>query len=149
MDLTAISQLGANLWPVILPFIGAGLTKATEKIGESIPGKIWQAIQGKFEAKTDAKKVLIDLQANPKDPDVQGAFRYQLKQFLQEDASFAASLSQLLSAAGSDFKGQVIGDGALAQGAGAKAVGARGVLIEGNATGNHIHTGDRNQGTDK
>ena len=133
MDATAITLLASATWPVIQPFISAGLTKATEKIGESIPGKIWETIKNKFEAKAETQKVLADLQTNPKDDDIQGAFRYQLKQFLQEDASFATDLGKLLEAAGSDFKGQVIGDGALAQGNGATAVGKGGIYIGGNA----------------
>jgi hypothetical protein len=133
MDATAITLLGSAIWPVIQPFVSAGLTKATEKIGESIPGKIWEIVKGKFEGKPEAKKVLVDLQASPKDEDVQGAFRYQLKQMLKEDETFATELSKLLSAAGSDYKAQVIGGGAVAQGNGATAVGQGGIYIGGNA----------------
>lgn len=144
MDATAVTLLVSTVWPVIQPYISAGITKATEKIGESVPGKIWETIKSKFEAKAEAKKVLTDLQTNPKDEDVQGAFRYQLKQFLQEDDSFAADLGRLLESAGSDYKGQVIGGGALAQGNGAKAVGQNGLLIEGDVSGN-ITIGNHNK----
>ncbi len=144
MDVTAITLLATTAWPIIQPFVNAGITKAAEKVGESVPGKIWETVKSKFESKAETKKLLTDLQANPKDEDMQGAFRYQLKQLLQEDASFVTELSKLMEAAGSDFKGQVIGGGALAQGNGAKAVGQGGMLIEGDVTGN-ITIGNNNK----
>ena len=51
---------------------------------------------------------------------------------LENDAAFAAALSGLLENAGVDYKAQVIGDGAIAQGAGAKAVGRGGVMVDGD-----------------
>ena len=50
---------------------------------------------------------------------------------LAADAAFAAQLSNLVESAGGDYKAQVIGGGAIAQGDGAKAVGQGGVMIEG------------------
>jgi hypothetical protein len=69
----------------------------------------------KFDTKAAAKEALADLLKAPGDSDLQAAFRVQPKKLLEEDASFAADLRRLLEVAGSDFKGQVIGGGALAQ----------------------------------
>ena len=143
MDTTAITLLAATAWPLIQPLVSAGLGKAAEKIGESLPGKIWELIKPKLEAKPEAKKVLTVLQNNPNDKDVQATFRYQLRQLLEEDDSFAAELGKMLEAASSDFKAQNTGNGAIAQGTGSKAVGQNGMIIEGDVTGN-ITIGNNN-----
>ena len=59
---------------------------------------------------------------------------------IAEDESFASELSKLLEAVGDTYKASLTGDGAIAQGAGAKAVGKGGVMIGGDVSGN-INTG--------
>lgn len=131
-----IPALVAATWTALQPLLPVIAVKGAEKLGESAGAGLWQAIQAKFEAKPAAKEALEELVKDPKDSDTQGAFRAQLKKLLAADAAFAAQLSKLVESAGDDYKAQVIGDGAIAQGNGAKAVGASGVMIEGGITGN-------------
>jgi len=133
-----ISALVASAWGALQPFLPVIATKAAEEIGKTAISKVWTAIEKKFEAKPTAKEALQELRKDPQDADVQGAFRFQLKKILEEDSSFVGELAQLLESAGSDYKAQVIGGGAIAQGQNAKAVGAGGIMIGGNVSGNIV-----------
>ena len=137
-----------SAWTTLQPFLPVIDTKAAEEIGKTAVAKIWTAIEKKFDTKAAAKEALEDLLKNPKDEDTQGAFRRQLKKLLEEDSSFASDLASLLESARSDYKAQVIGGGAIAQGAGAKAVGAGGILIEGGVRGNGVTIGNNNKVND-
>jgi hypothetical protein len=137
-----IPVLVTSAWTAVQPFLPIIATKGAEKLGEALVTDLWTAIKKKFDTKAAAREALEELLKAPADVDVQGAFRLQLKKLLQEDASFATDLEKLLTAAGSDFKGQVIGGGALAQGNGATAVGQGGIYIGGKA-------GDVNAGKKK
>ncbi len=130
-----IPVLVTAAWTAIQPVLPIIASKGTEEIVSHAVGDVWEAIKRKFDTKAAAKEALEDLLKTPHDTDVQGQFRVQLKKLLQEDATFTADLSRLLEAAGSDFKAQVIGNGAIAQGTGAKAVGAGGIMIEGGVSG--------------
>jgi hypothetical protein len=137
-----IPALVTSTWTALQPVLPIIAAKGAEEIGKLAVSEIWGAIKKKFDTKSAAKEALEELLKAPGDEDVQGQFRVHLKKLLQEDASFAADLSKLLESAGSDFKGQVIGSGALAQGNGATAVGQGGIYIGGNA-------GDMNAGKKK
>jgi hypothetical protein len=68
----------------------------------------------------------------------------------QADPDFAGELGALLAGyeeASGSYKASLSGSGAIAQGPGAKAVGERGVMVEGDVGGN-IVTGDRSVGGD-
>jgi len=69
----------------------------------------------------------------------------QLKELLEADAVFAASLSHLLEAASPTYQVSLRGDGVIAQGAGARAVGEGGVMIGGDVKGSTIISGDRSK----
>jgi hypothetical protein len=139
-----IPALVATTWAMLKPFLPIIATKATEEISKMAVGKVWTAIEKKFDIKVAAKETLQDLLKNPQDEDVQGAFRLQLKKILEEDNSFASDLSKLLESAGSDYKTQIIGNGAIAQGKNAKSVGAGGVMIDGGVTSSNIVMGNNN-----
>ncbi|MBI5294611.1 MAG: hypothetical protein HY869_03980 [Chloroflexi bacterium] len=139
-----IPALVTTAWTMLQPYLPVIATKAAEGLGQTAVVKVWSTIEKRFEAKPAAKEALTDLLKTPQDADVQGAFRSQLKKLLEEDHAFAGDLAQLLQSAGSDYKAQVIGDGAIAQGEGAIAVGKGAVHIGGNASGNTIVTGDKN-----
>ena len=141
-----IAQLATSAWTMIQPHLPVLATKAMDEISKKVPeavNKVWEMITNKLETKPAAKEALEDVKKSPDDPDTQAAFRQQLKKVMTEDESFATDLSKLLEAAGNTYKASLTGSGAIAQGAGAKAVGERGVVIGGNATGN-IVTGDQN-----
>lgn len=147
-----IALLTTNTWTVLQPYLPILATKAAEEIGKKVPeavGKIWNAIQKKFDTKAAAKEALEDLLKSPEDSDTQAAFRQQLKKVMAEDESFANDLAKLLEAAGDTYEASLTGDGALAQGPGAKAVGKGGVMIGGNVSGSNIVTGENNRIEDK
>ncbi len=139
-----IPVLVTSAWTALQPLLPLIAAKGAEKIGETAGADLWNAIKKKFDTKATAREALEELLKAPQDTDVQGQFRAQLKKSMQEDASFAAELSNLLEKAGGDFKAQNIGDGAIAQGAGAKAVGKDGIMIDGDLTGN-ITIGNNNR----
>lgn len=143
-----IPVLVTSAWTTLQPFLPVIATKAAEEIGKTAVAKIWAAIEKKFDAKAAAKEALEDLLKNPQDEDVQGAFRLQLKKLLEEDSSFASNLASLLESAGSEYKAQVIGGGAIAQGTNAKTVGAGGIMIEGGVSGDGITIGNNNKVND-
>lgn len=137
-----IPALVTTTWTALQPFLPIIAATAAEEVGKTAVAEVWTAIKKKFDTKEAAKEALADLLKNPEDGDAQGAFRIQLKKLLEEDSSFASNLASLLEKLGSDYKGQVIGDGALAMGTGAKAVGKGGIIIEGGMSGGTINTGD-------
>lgn len=139
-----IPALVTSSWAALQPFLPIIATKAAEEVGKTAVAEVWTAIKKKFDMKESAKEALADLLKDPQDADAQGAFRKQLKKLLEEDSSFANDLASLLEKVGSDYKGQVIGDGALAIGTGAKAVGKGGILIEGGMTGSNLVLGNNN-----
>jgi len=140
-----IPVLVTSVWAVLQPFLPIIATKAAEEIGKTSVATVWATIEKKFKAKDTTSEVLADLLKNPQDSDVQGAFRLQLKKILEEDHVFASDLAELLKTAKSDYKGQVSGGGALAQGDGSVAVGQGGAYFGGNITGSNIITGNNNK----
>lgn len=131
-----IPDLVKTTWTTLQPFLPIIATKSAEEIGKTAVVKVWAAVEKKFEAKPATKGILDDLCKKPQDTDVQASFRYQLKKLLEEDNFFIGELSKLLEATGDEFKAQIVGNGAIAQGTNAKSVGAGGILIEGNMKGN-------------
>ncbi len=136
-----------DIWLALQPYLPLLLTEAAKESGKKIPaaiGKLWKTLTARMGKKPAAAEALEDLRAAPEDEDAQGAFRHQVKKLLTEDAAFAAHLTDLLAAAGTEYRAQLHGNGAIAQGKSATAVGAGGVYIGGNASGNTIVTGDGN-----
>ena len=143
-----IPALVSTAWTVLQPYLPLLATKAAEEVGKNIPttvGKIWGAIKKKFDTKEAAREALEDLLKDPKSEESQMVFKVQLKKALKEDDRFVAELTELLQAAGSDFKAKLDGAGAIAQGAGAKAVGKNGVLIDGDVSNSNIISGNNNR----
>lgn len=139
-----IPALVTSAWIALQPLLPVIATKAVEEVGKTAVMEVWTAIKKKFDTREAAKEALTDLLKDPQDADAQGAFRNQLKKLLEEDGSFASDLASLLEKAGSDFKAQVIGGGAIAQGDGAKAVGQGGIMIEGGMNGSNLVVGNNN-----
>lgn len=141
------AMLATNAWTMLQPYLPILATKAVEELGSQVPkavGQVWTAIRKKFDTKATAKEALEDLRRSPKDADTQASFRQQLKKTMAEDESFATELSKLLEAAGNSYQASVTGDGAIAQGPGAKAVGKGGVMIGGDVNSSNIITGNDN-----
>jgi hypothetical protein len=141
-----IPALVTTAWTVLQPLLPVIAAKGAEEIGKRAVGEVWDLVKKKFDTKEAAREALADLLKNPKDEDTQGAFRLQLKKFLTEDPSFAGELSKLLESVGTTttYTATLTGDGAIAQGRNAKAVGAGGIMIGGNVSGG-IHQDEKNK----
>ncbi len=138
-----IPVLVASAWNVLQPHLSVLLTVTAQEIGKKVPDaaqKVWELVKSRFESDPGAQKALTQLADEPGDADLQGQFRAQLKSLLKEDPAFLQELTRLLESAGGSSQATLTGDGAIAQGTCAKAVGAGGVLIEGSVTGD-ITTG--------
>jgi hypothetical protein len=147
MDAPMFSVIVSSTWLAIQPLLSLITIKGTEEIVKLSSTEIWKSIKKKFDRKPETKQIIVDLLQNPQDSDVQGAFRFQLKQFLQEDPAFVSHLSGLLKDAGMMVTSEdKASDGsALAQGDGASAVSRGNVMIGGDAKDNIIITGDENE----
>ncbi len=146
-----IHTLAASTWAALRPYLPILATQAAEAAGKKVPEtvvKAWEAIRKKFDAKESAREALADLREDPRNEAYRIVFQVQLEKALAQDAAFAEALSKLLEAAGGDFRAQNIGDGATAQGPGAKAVGKGGMLVEGDVNGN-ITIGNNNKINDR
>lgn len=147
MDPVSIAPLVLSAWSFIAPYAKKVAGKLVEKAGESLPdvvGKVWDTVKDKMDENPETQSLPADLVATPDDQDMQGAFKYQLKKLLENDEAFAKQLEELVNEAkqGTTFSAKLDGNGAIAQGRGATAVGSRGVHIGGNASDNTIITGD-------
>ena len=141
-------QLTQTLWDALQPYLPLLLAEAAKEGGKQVPAAvkaIWQALAGRLRGKPAASEALDDLRRAPNDADAQAALRLQMRKLLAGDADLAAQLAVLLQQADAHYHAELHGDGAIAQGPGAKAVGERGVFIGGNAQGNIIVTGDENE----
>jgi hypothetical protein len=124
---------------VLSPYLVKVGEKAAEEVGKrlpDLPGKLWNAIIGKFRGKPAAEEAVQDLLANPDDDDNRAAFRKELRKVLETDASFAAEFERLLGSAqgtGGDTI-TVTGSGAAAT-RGGTAAGAGGVAVRGDVHG--------------
>ncbi len=143
-----VPQLSQTLWNVLAPYLPFLLTEAAKATGKQVPAAvkaIWQALDERLRHKPAAAEALEDLRRAPNDPDAQAAFRLQVRKLLAADEALAAQLADLLQAAGVEYHATLHGDGAIAQGPGATAVGSRGVFIRGDAHDSIIVTGDENE----
>ncbi len=144
-----IPLLVTSAWTGLQPFLPIIATKAAEEIGKTAVAKVWAVIEKKFDTKAAAKEALEDLLKNPQSEDAHVVFRVQLKKLLEEDQTFTSDLSKLLESVSSDYKAQLIGNGAIAQGNGSVAVGQGGTYIGGNVSGSNIITGNNNSINDE
>ncbi len=128
----------------LAPYLAEGGKAVAKKAGEAL----WNTIERRLRG-TPAEKTLEGLRANPQDKRIQGALEWQLEEVLKADREFLAELAHLLEEvqreAPAVYQATLQGSGAIAQGPGAVAAGERGVAIGGDATGNIIITGDRNE----
>ena len=145
MDPISIPLLVTGTWTVLEPFVKKAGGKLLEKASEYLPeavGKVWDAVKEKMESKPETAELPAEVSKAPDDEDAQAAFRYQLKKLLENDETFIQQLDALVKEAKevtvTTMSATLTGDGGLAQGAGAKAVGKGGIMVEGNVTGNIV-----------
>ncbi len=155
MEPISTSLLVAGTWKVLEPFIKKAGNKLLEKASDLLPeevGKVWDVVKAKMETKPETASIPTDLANKPDNPAVQGAFQYQLEKLLDNDEAFKQQLNALVEKAKqvtvTNMSATLTGNGAIAQGNNAKAVGAGGVMIGGDVTGNII-MGDNNSINDE
>jgi len=98
MDQALISLI-AGVIPFLSPYLPTIADKAAGKLGEELPGniaKLWKSLQTRFSKNSASQEAVQDLLQNPTDPDVQAAFRVQLRKLLESDPQFRAELIELL-----------------------------------------------------
>jgi hypothetical protein len=109
-------------------------------------------VKAKMESKPETASLPAELASTPDDQAVQGAFQYQLRKLLENDEAFAKELQELVEAAkkqSASYSAKLEGDGAIAQGKNARAVGAGGMMIEGGVSGGSVVIqGDHNEVND-
>ena len=124
MDANTLNTLALNTYQALQPYWPLFAAKAAETLGEKAPeaiGNLWTAVKERFARKPAAEETLRDLLKNPDDPDLQAAFRVQMKKLLEEDDAFAGQVARLVESAAShiESRADVKGDqNVVVQGAG-------------------------------
>ncbi|HHH42146.1 MAG TPA: hypothetical protein ENK56_09115 [Chloroflexi bacterium] len=139
MDPQTLAQQIVPFLTPFLPYLLKAGEKAAEEAGKKLGAdawekakSLWAKLRPKVEAKPAAQEAAQDVAADPDDEDAQAALRLQLKKLLAKDAGLAEEVARLW-------------EEAQATDVTVAAVGNRSVAIGGNASGNVIVTGDRNQ----
>jgi hypothetical protein len=141
----AVAILLAPALPYLLNLGGKAGEEAAKKLGGEGWEKakaLWERLSPKVEGKETARGAVADLAAAPGDGDAVAQFRLQVKKLLEAEPALAEELAGLLGpeAAGTSYRAEVHGSGAVAQGPGAVAAGAGGMAFGGGAHG--IRIGD-------
>ena len=136
---------------------GVELTKEVGPAAAQKAGELFQTTLG-YLRRDPQKKVIAD--EFEKDPATyEKPVEKKLEEAVQADPDFASQLQGLLTqyqtaaeahavAHGTTYTATVKGGGAVARGTGAKAAGERGVIVDGDVSGNII-TGNKNEVTAK
>lgn len=141
MEIAELAKQITMLLAPIMPDLQRVEGKASEEVSESLRSdslksvqELWQRLQPRLEGRPLAMGAVADLVSEPDNPDVQAAFRVQLKKILTDDATFAAELAQVLEKtrlAQPANHAMVVGEGSIAQREGV-AAGAEGVAVGGD-----------------
>ena len=145
-----VTQLAHQVVDVLRPYLPALATSAATAVGKEVPDAIkalWQAIVERLRDREAGREALEDVATAPDNAAYITVLQVQVQKALERDGEFLTELRRLLEAVGSEthYQATLKGSGAIAQGKGAKAVGERGVLIEGEVHGSVIVTGDENE----
>ena len=130
-----IPTLANDIWNLLQPLLPVLATKGAEELGKRAAGEVWDAIRNRPET----QKLTEEMVSEPENPDVQGAFKYHLRETLKSDPVFAAQLQALLENVQKETYGAKTRDGGIAQGKKPLAGGAHSVVAE-TVRGN-IHYG--------
>ena len=126
MDANTIATIAGAAVSLLIPYLksfGEGLAKKAgeeigSKSGETAWGKtkrLYETVKAKLSTKPDTAKAINALEKSPDDGDTQAAVRFQLKDIMATDESFAHELASILkeaSEAGADtvFHTTILGD---------------------------------------
>lgn len=127
-EIAQLTQSLTNYLSPFLPYLVDAGKKAAEAAGKQVAAEalakakaLWGKLASAVRRRPAAAEAAADVARNPADADARAALRLQLKKILAEDPELARSVGQLLAQA--DYRAQVIGGGAVAQGPGAVAGG--------------------------
>src|SRR4051812_40187199 len=135
MDLTT---LAGELVTYLTPFLPY-LQKAGETVGEEVAKKfgegvwerakaLWGKVGPRVAEQSQAQSAVETLVKRPDDPRARGAVELHLEEILAANPALASEIAKLLEAAGPRATwAQLVGDGAIAQGAGAVVAGKGGI----------------------
>ncbi len=141
---------------IIMAALIAGAAAASKDVAAQAVKDAYSGLKAlithKFGSQADVEGAITGVEKRPESENRQGVLKEELEVAnVAQDADIlerARALLDLLKEHGKDvqvhYQAEVRGTGAIAQGTGARAVGERGVMIEGNASGNII-TGDGNK----
>lgn len=126
-----LAQLTQSLTTYLSPFlpylVDAG-KQAAEAAGKEIAAEalakaktLWGKLAAAVRRRPAAAEAAADVARNPDDDDARAALRVQLRKILGDDEELARTIARLLAETG--HRAQVVGGGAVAQGAGAVAGG--------------------------
>ncbi len=87
-----IATVAATAVMTLLPYLAKTGETVSRKLGEDL----YQFLKTYFQKNNSAKEALKDLRDDPKDTDLQGALRVQLKKSLRKDKEFAKELNRIL-----------------------------------------------------
>lgn len=114
MDIAAFTNdLTTYLIPALPYLVKVGEGAVTETGKKLLGGAwdstkaLWDRVWTKVETKPAALEAAQDLSAAANDPDLQGAWRTQLKKLLTDDPNFATEVEQLFNKAKEAFGSQV------------------------------------------
>jgi poly-gamma-glutamate capsule biosynthesis protein CapA/YwtB (metallophosphatase superfamily) len=142
MDPITIANAATALLLPYLARVKGTLASDVEPNPTEPAGKMWGAVQTKFQGKPAAEGAAEELATKVDDPDNQEAFLLQLKKALREDPAFADQLAALLNPGAGGEKVSNTGSGAVVTGGGV-AAGTGGIAIGGNVGGSVVF-GDNN-----
>jgi len=144
MDITIATEVAAALAPA-LPYLLKGTEEAAKEAGKKLGSavwekgvKLWELLRPKVEGNPSASKALDRIVKEPERKGAQIAFQVELEDILLAEPQLLAQLAELLKSAGDTqaFHASNIGDGAIAQGAGAVAASKNSVSVGGDEHGN-------------
>ena len=137
---------------LIVTALTAGATAAIQDVASGTIREAYAALKKlivqKFSGSGDVESAIKMVEKKPASADMQDALANELKgttaaadpEVLQLAQALATALQAHDAQTGTTYSAKLKGDGAIAQGTHAKAVGAGGVMIDGNNSGN-INTG--------
>ena len=106
MDISSLAHDVTNYLVPVLPYLVKVGEGAATETGKKLLGgawdstkSLWDRVWTKAETKPAALEAAQDLAATPSDPDLQGAWRTQLKKLLNDDPNFATEIEQLFNKA--------------------------------------------------
>ena len=153
MDYTLLADALRLFLAPALPFLLKAVAGASAEAGKKMGGaaaekaqEVWGKLLPAVRTRPAAFEAAQDAAQAEDDTDAQTVWKVQLRKILEGDAALADVLSELLDRQ-HQMQAQVVGDGAIAQGAGAVAAGKGGVAVGGDVRGSVIITsGQRDDG---